>query len=93
MKATLDGRVLAESKDVVECGGYAYFPRSAVRMDWLEKAPRTESDLACPHGVQFYDVVLEGTRHPRAAWSYEDPRPAMAQVAGRIGFWCDVEVA
>jgi uncharacterized protein (DUF427 family) len=26
------------------------------------------------------------------AWSYEAPRPAMQQVAGRIGFWQDVEV-
>ena len=52
----------------------------------------TESDLECPHGVQFYDVVINGTRHERAAWSYEDPRPAMRQVAGRFGFWEDVEV-
>ena len=31
-------------------------------------------------------------RHKRAAWSYEAPRPEMAQVAGRFGFWEDVEV-
>jgi uncharacterized protein (DUF427 family) len=42
--------------------------------------------------VQFYDVVVEGTRHPRAAWSYEAPRPEMSQVGGRFGFWQDVEV-
>jgi uncharacterized protein (DUF427 family) len=37
MKATLDGHVVAESDDVVECAGYHYFPRAAVRMAWLEK--------------------------------------------------------
>jgi len=58
----------------------------------LEKAPKTESDRACPHDVQFYDVVIEGRRHARAAWSYEAPRPAMQQVAHRVGFWQDVEV-
>lgn len=92
MKATLKGHVIAESDDVVECDGYQYFPSSAVRTEWLEKAQKTQSDRACPHGVQFYDVVVAGARHERAAWSYEVPRAAMEQVAGRFGFWEDVEV-
>ncbi len=92
MKASVDGRVVAESDDIVACAGYQYFPRAAVRMEWLEKAEKTADDRACPHGVQFYDVVVDGRRHPRAAWSYEAPRPAMAPVGGRFGFWEDVEV-
>ncbi len=92
MKATLEGHVIAESDDIVECDGYQYFPVSAVRMECLEKAPKTKSDLACPHGVQFYDVVIDGGRHERAAWSYEAPRAAMARVARRFGFWDDVQV-
>jgi uncharacterized protein (DUF427 family) len=92
MKAMLDDYVVAESDDVVECAGYHYFPRAAVRMAWLEKAAKTASDLECPHGVQFYDVVIDGARHERAAWSYEAPRPAMQRVGGRFGFWEDVEV-
>lgn len=92
MQAVLNGQQIANSDDIVEAGGYHYFPRSAVRMDWLEKAPKTESDLQCPHGVQFYDVVLEGVRHKRAAWSYEAPQPAMVRVGHRLGFWEDVEV-
>ena len=93
MKATVDGKIVAQSNHVIECKGYQYFPRAAVRMDWLEKADKTANDRACPHGVQFYDVVVEGTRHPRAAWSYEAPRPEMNEVGGRFGFWQDVEVA
>lgn len=93
MKATLGNHVIADSDDTVEQGGYQYFPATSVRMDWLQKTAKTESDLACPHGVQFYDVVIAGDRHPRAAWSYESPRPSMAQVGGRFGFWEDVEVA
>jgi uncharacterized protein (DUF427 family) len=92
MKASLKGRVIAESEDIVETGGYHYFPRSAVRLEWLEKAERTAKDRECPHGVQFYDVVIEGERHSRAAWSYEAPRPAMRAVADRFGFWQDVTV-
>jgi uncharacterized protein (DUF427 family) len=92
MKAVVDDQVVADSSDVVDCKGYQYFPRAAVRMDWLEKTPKTEDDRACPHGVQFYDVMVEGTRHARAAWSYEAPRPEMKEVGGRFGFWQDVEV-
>ncbi len=92
MKASVDGHIVAKSDDMIACRGYQYFPRTAVRMDWLEKAEKTEDDRACPHGVQFYDVVVDGRRYRRAAWSYEAPRPEMAQVAGRFGFWEDVEV-
>ena len=92
MKATLGDRVIADSDDIVSVGGYAYFPSPAVRSEWLQKSPKTPKDLECPHGVQFYDVVIDGKAHPRAAWLYEAPQPKMAQVAGRFGFWEDVKV-
>jgi uncharacterized protein (DUF427 family) len=92
MQAVLDGRKIASSDDVVDVGGYLYFPRYAVLMELLEKTEKTESDLQCPHGVQFYDVVIDGVRHKRNAWSYEAPQPKMAQVANRFGFWEDVKV-
>ena len=92
MKASVDGEIVAESNDIVECKGYQYFPATAVRTDWLEKAEKTADDRACPHGVQFYDVIVGGKRHARAAWSYEAPRPEMREVAGLFGFWQDVEV-
>jgi len=92
MKATVNGHVIAESNDIVEAGGYQYFPPGSVRTEWLEKTEKTESDRACPHGVQFYDVLIDGDRHKRAAWSYETPRASMQHVGGRFGFWEDVEV-
>ena len=93
MKAVVDGHVIAESDDIVACRGYAYFPPAAVRLAWLQKTGKTASDLECPHGVQFYDVVIGGVRHPRAAWCYETPRPALAAAGGRFGFWREVQVA
>jgi uncharacterized protein (DUF427 family) len=92
MKAIWRGEVIAESDRTLDVGGYTYFPREAVRMDLLHVAPKTESDLACPHGVQFYDVQDDGARSERAAWSYEAPRPTMKQVDHWIGFWEDVEL-
>jgi uncharacterized protein (DUF427 family) len=92
MKAIWRGRVIAESDRTLEVGGYAYFPREAVRMDLLRAAPKTAGDRACPHGVQFYDVAESDARSARAAWSYEAPRDSMQQVDHWIGFWEDVRV-
>jgi uncharacterized protein (DUF427 family) len=93
MRATLNGHVIAESDDIEVGAGYIYFPASATRLDLLQKTSKTESDLACPHSVQFYDVIVDGIRHERAAWSYEAPRPSLQHVGGRFGFWNEVEVA
>jgi len=92
MKATLNDRVIAESDDVLEYDNYRYFRRADVRMEWLEPADKTESDLACPHGVRFYDVVIDGMRHERVAWSYEAPRESLHHIAERMSFWKDVDV-
>ncbi|MGQ0675439.1 MAG: DUF427 domain-containing protein [Rhodospirillales bacterium] len=92
MKAVLNGVTIAESDDIVECDGHRYFPAPAVRTDLLQKSARTGDDLECPHGVQFYDLVIGGERHARRAWRYEAPLPKMRHVAGRFSFWEDVEV-
>lgn len=93
MKAAIGSHVVARSDDIVEAHGYSYFPASSVRLDWLAKAPKTASDLECPHGVQFYDLIIGDTRHERAAWSYERPQAKMQHVGGRFGFWGDVELS
>jgi uncharacterized protein (DUF427 family) len=92
MKAVWHGQVVAESDHVLKVGGYTYFPRAAVRMDLLHAAPKTERDLACPHGVQFYDVAGAAVRSQRAAWSYEAPQASRRQVDHWIGFWRDIAI-
>jgi uncharacterized protein (DUF427 family) len=92
MKAVWRGQVIAESERTLEVGGYTYFPRGAVRMDLLQTTAQTANDLKCPHGVQFYDVAVGAARSQRAAWSYEAPQPARAEVDHWIGFWEDVKL-
>ena len=93
MKAVWRGQVIADSDRTLEVKGYRYFPRETVRMDLLHAAAKTDSDLACPHGVRFYDVADASARSPRAAWSYEAPRGEMRQVDHWIGFWEDIDIA
>jgi len=92
MQAIWRGQVIADSDRTLEVGGYRYFPRGAVRMDLLRVTAKTESDLACPHAVQFYDVADGAAKSERAAWSYEAPRASRQQVDHWIGFWHDVEI-
>jgi uncharacterized protein (DUF427 family) len=92
MKAIWRGQVIAESDRTLEVDGHRYFPRDTVRTELLRMAPKTKSDLACPHGVQFYDVVQGASLSQRAAWSSEAPRASMKRVDHWIGFWEDVEV-
>jgi uncharacterized protein (DUF427 family) len=91
-KATWHGKTIAASDRTLEVGGYIYFPRETVRMDLLKIVPKTASDLECPHGVQFYDVVEGDARSARAAWSYLSPQPKMKPVDHWIGFWEDVAI-
>jgi uncharacterized protein (DUF427 family) len=92
MQAKWQGRAIAQSEETQTVGGYIYFPRQAVRMELLRVSPKTESDLECPHGVQFYDLVTGEAVSQRAAWSYEAPQATMRPVDHWIGFWKDVEV-
>src|SRR5262249_60821301 len=91
MKATWRGQVIAESDRTLEVGGYRYFPRETVRMDLLQLAAKTPSDLACPHGVQFYDLAADAARRERAAWPYEAPRAPMKRGDRWIGARNDVQ--
>jgi uncharacterized protein (DUF427 family) len=92
MKAIWRGQVIAESDRTLEVGGYRYFPRETVRTDLLRAAPKTQSDLACPNGVQFYDVTDGAAQSRRVAWSYEAPRAGLHQVDHWVAFWEDVEI-
>jgi uncharacterized protein (DUF427 family) len=93
MRGILNGQVIAEAGEIEICAGYDYFPASATRLELRGRALKTDAVLACPHNVQFDDVVIGSVRHERAAWSYEAPRPSPRLVGRRFGFWREVEVA
>jgi uncharacterized protein (DUF427 family) len=90
-KATWEGVVLAESSQSVVVEGNHYFPLESVRMELLERVDHT---TVCPWKgtANYYDVVVNGKRNPAAAWYYVDPKPAAAEIRGRIAFWRGVRV-
>jgi uncharacterized protein (DUF427 family) len=91
VKAHWQNHVIAQSDEVTELAGYRYFPRSAVRMEYLAPASRTASDLHCPHGVQFYDLSDGTHTSRRAAWSYKCRSRLYSRrsVDRLLGTWAD----
>lgn len=83
--------VVASSDATVVVEGNHYFPADAVDPRYLKPSARTS---VCPWKgtASYHTLVVDGTENPDAAWYYPDPKPAAADIKGRIAFWKGVVV-
>lgn len=90
-KAIWNGAVIAESSDGVVVEGNYYFPADAVKKEYLQDST---TNSVCPWKgtASYYNVVVDGQVNANAAWYYPDPKPAAAEIKGRIAFWRGVKV-
>ena len=91
MRATFRGRVIAESDDVVMVEGNAYFPRDAV-VEAHVRPSDTTSVCGWKGTANYLHVVVDDVENRDAAWFYADPKPAAAEIRGRVAFWRGVRV-
>lgn len=91
MKAVWNNTVIAESQDTVVVEGNHYFPLTAVNAALLEPSTHTS---VCPWKgmANYYSLKVGEARNPNAVWYYADPKPAAAQIKGRVAFWKGVKV-
>lgn len=91
MRAIWNGTVIADSDDTVVVEGNHYFPADAVRLDVLRPSSLHST---CPWKgeASYYSIEVDGKVNEDAAWYYPEPKPAAAQIAGRIAFWHGVGV-
>lgn len=89
--ARWNGAVIAQSDDTVVVEGNHYFPREAVKADYLADSARTS---VCPWKgtARYHSLVVDGATNADAAWYYPEPKEAAAQIRDRIAFWKGVEV-
>ncbi|MFB9252995.1 DUF427 domain-containing protein [Sphaerisporangium melleum] len=85
------GRVLADSRAALtlreaDYPPVLYIPRADVEMTRLE---RTGHATYCPYkgDASYYRLLDGGPREAEAAWSYESPYPAVAEIEGHLAFY------
>ncbi len=90
-RATWNGAVLAESDQTVVVEGNHYFPLESIRPEFFHDS---SSHTVCPWKgtASYYDINVNGQVNRDAAWYYSDPKPAAAQIKGRVAFWRGVKV-
>ena len=85
-RALFNGTVIAESDDIEEVEGNAYFP-----IDSLDTSVIGESDhhTVCPWKgtASYWDVTVDGETAANAAWYYPEPRDGAEAVARRVAFY------
>jgi uncharacterized protein (DUF427 family) len=91
------GRIVADSARALllreaSYNPVAYIPRQDVDMALLA---RTERKTRCPYKgeASYYSIHVDGDEDGRiaenAVWSYEQPLPDVAEIAGHMAFYPD----
>jgi len=90
-KAIWNGAVIAESDQTVVVEGNHYFPREAVKREYLTESP---THTVCPwKGVaSYYTIEVDGKNNDDGAWYYPTPKPAASNLKDYIAFWRGVKV-
>lgn len=91
VRAKWNGAVIAESDATVVLEGSHYFPREAVRDEYLRNSS-TRTHCPWKGDASYYSLVVDGSENADAAWTYLEPEPAAREIAGRIAFWRGVEI-
>lgn len=91
MKAKWQGQVVAESDDTVVVEGNHYFPADSLRQEYVRDSSHTSG---CPWKgtARYYSLEVDGQTNVDAVWYYPDPKPAAAEIKGRVAFWRGVQV-
>ncbi|GAB2691146.1 DUF427 domain-containing protein [Thalassiella azotivora] len=91
MRATWNGKVLAEGDATVVVEGNHYFPPDAVRWDELVESDETST---CPWKgrARYWSVAGAGDTGQAVAWEYPEPLPPARRIAGHVAFWRGVVV-
>ncbi|MBA2963881.1 MULTISPECIES: DUF427 domain-containing protein [Ramlibacter] len=91
MKASWNGKVIAQSDDTVVVEGNHYFPDSALDRRYVTFSNH-KTTCAWKGQASYYSLLVDGELNTDAVWYYPDPKPEAEMVRGRVAFWRGVEV-
>jgi uncharacterized protein (DUF427 family) len=91
MKAIWNGKIIAESNDIVNVEDNSYFPESSVNKEFLKES-YTHTTCHWKGIASYYSLVVDGKENPDAAWFYREPSELAKNIKGRIAFWKGVKI-
>jgi uncharacterized protein (DUF427 family) len=93
VRVTYNGRIVADSTRALvlretRLRPVFYIPRDDAEMTLFE---RTAHKTHCPYkgDASYYSIRVGDRLAENAIWSYEQPFPDMAEIAGRLAFYPD----
>ena len=93
VRVRFNGRTVADTTRALALreGSYPtvlYIPRADAEMGLLTRSTRTSH---CPHkgDAAYYGLQVDGRTSADAAWTYETPKPEVAEIAGHLAFYSD----
>lgn len=91
MKASWNGKVIAESNDTVVVEGNHYFPAESVNQSFVQK---TDSHTTCPFKgeASYFTLEVDGETNKDAAWFYPTPKEGFEKIKNHVAFWRGVTV-
>ena len=86
MRAIFNGRVLADSDDIVMVDGNPYFPRAAMVEDFFRDS--VHSTICGWKGTaRYWDVMVGDQVISNAVWAYDNPKPDAESIRERFAFY------
>ena len=91
MKAIWNNTLIAQSDDIVEVEGNAYFPLASLDRQYVVGS---DKHTTCPWKgeASYFSLKVGDQVNVDAAWYYPQPKPGAEGVVGRVAFWRGVQV-
>lgn len=91
MKAIWNGKVIAESEDIVNVEGNSYFPIDSINKKFLNES---DKHTVChwKGTASYYNLEVDGITNPDAVWFYPNPGDRAKSITDRAAFWKGVQV-
>ena len=86
VKATWNGKTIAESSETVQLEGNHYFPQSSICKEYFKPSSHT-SVCGYKGTASYYTVVVDGKENSNAAWYYPNPKSGYEKIGNHVAFW------
>lgn len=91
MKATWNGKTIAESNDTRVVEGNHYFPAHTVNAHYLTPSD-TKTSCFWKGQASYYTLLVDGEENKDAAWYYPQPSERAGEIKDHIAFWRGVKI-